>query len=698
MTVLFHVRMYKLIPIYRNPRALLLFLVLFWSSCLITSLVQNSCWEVISLQFFTEEFLVPVHHRTVKSLVTVVALYHIHTLSSEGIYQVLLFCQVLSGILLPSSVVPLLQVSSSSSLMGPFKLSWSLGILALSVFVTMLIAQIVFLLELVCGHSSWVAELRGDAGSGVALAYIILLVLTMMSLSFIVYMVFMPFWSSTNTAGTHAFDLDLEMIQMELPELEEADSDSTHAEDEKGDEENDPAATSLHVQPIERAESNCDEAFPSVPSMRGKGVSTSDDVGEFAFTHAARRQFAAILDEFWGLFFDLHGNLTTNAQNLRLDILFCVSLETPRPFPRSSANNSTLSCQSTCSVFPSFLVQAGALFWARNAESNDSRGVPSLQPENSVADANMDQDEGGPPAIFYVEDPSEAGLEFEDVPPAESSAPDSGAGRMPPGLNFPESRFPAPGQSFYPSSPWSLLPYELHFRPLLMTDNRTDTGMDSEEEFYVGAESEVILLSSFSACIMKLLQVEGAIWLFRQKGGADEELINLTAEAERTKNTVEDGVEDAGFENYPPIPFCGDKCIWQSSLIISFGVWCIRRILELLLTENRPELWGKYTYVLNRLQGILAPGFTQMRTVLKPCQCVQLSEAVMPAFVEIQCVPDQQRTTAGSILHLLNQVEAAICQRKGRAGTPAGDIAFPKGKQNLISVFRRYKRKLSGNG
>lgn len=567
--------------------------MLFWLSCLITSLVQHSCWEVISLQLFTEEFPVPVHRdRTVKSFILIVILYHIHTLSFEGIYQVLLFCQVLLGILLPSSIIPLLRVSSSTSQMGAFKLSRSLGMLGLSLFVTMVIAQVVFLLELVCGHSSWVAELRGDTGSGVTLTYIILLVLTIMSLSFIVYMAFMPFWSSTNTAGTHAFDLDLQMIQVELPELEEAGSDSTH----------DPTVTNLQVQPIEQAESNCDEAFPSTPSMRGKGVSTSDDVGEFAFTRAAKRQFAAILDEFWGMFFDLHGKLTINAQNLGLDILFGLSLEAPRTFPRTHANNGAQSRQSTSSVFASFSAQEGAPFWARNAESNDSWDMPSRQPDNSGADAHMEQDEGGPPAIFYVEDPSEAGLEFEDAPPAESSAPDSGAGRTSSGLNYPESRFAAPGQPFNPSSPWSLLPYEQHFRPLSMTDNRKDTGMDSEEEFYASAESEMFLLNSFRACIIKLLKVEGAIWLFRQKGGADEELINQTAEAERTKNREEDGVEDAGFGNYPPLPFCGDKCIWQFSLIISFGVWCVRRILELLLTENRPELWGKYTYVLNRLQ------------------------------------------------------------------------------------------------
>ncbi|KAL4559234.1 hypothetical protein LXL04_031369 [Taraxacum kok-saghyz] len=50
------------------------------------------------------------------------------------------------------------------------------------------------------------------------------------------------------------------------------------------------------------------------------------------------------------------------------------------------------------------------------------------------------------------------------------------------------------------------------------------------------------------------------------------------------------------------IPNCWESCVWRADLITSFGVWCIHRVLELSLMESRLELWGKYTYVLNRLQ------------------------------------------------------------------------------------------------
>lgn len=45
-------------------------------------------------------------------------------------------------------------------------------------------------------------------------------------------------------------------------------------------------------------------------------------------------------------------------------------------------------------------------------------------------------------------------------------------------------------------------------------------------------------------------------------------------------------------------------------------------------------------------------------------------------------------------LEIIKDVETAIGTRKGRTGTAAGDVAFPKGKENLASVLKRYKRRL----
>lgn len=150
----------------------------------------------------------------------------------------------------------------------------------------------------------------------------------------------------------------------------------------------------------------------------------------------------------------------------------------------------------------------------------------------------------------------------------------------------------------------------------------------SQEASFV-VNSEARLLQSFRHCIVKLMKLEGSDWLFGQSDGADEELIDSVAARERFLYEAEarevgqmvrmkesphfssDRRSGSGMKNndtnltnvsISSVPHCGEGCIWRSDLIVSFGVWCIHRILDLSLMESRPELWGKYTYVLNRLQ------------------------------------------------------------------------------------------------
>lgn len=90
---------------------------------------------------------------------------------------------------------------------------------------------------------------------------------------------------------------------------------------------------------------------------------------------------------------------------------------------------------------------------------------------------------------------------------------------------------------------------------------------------------------------------------------------------------------------------------------------------------------------------------------MPPCNCLQLqaaqhqqrssppmSNGILPAAVKSvkgKC------TSAAMLLDIIKDVEIAISCRKGRTGTAAGDVAFPKGKENLASVLKRYKRRLS---
>ncbi|KAH7440322.1 hypothetical protein KP509_04G101800 [Ceratopteris richardii] len=70
------------------------------------------------------------------------------------------------------------------------------------------------------------------------------------------------------------------------------------------------------------------------------------------------------------------------------------------------------------------------------------------------------------------------------------------------------------------------------------------------------------------------------------------------------------------------VPHCGEGCLWNAELLVSYGVCCVHRVLELALMESRPELWGKYSYVLNRFQGVLDPGFSKPRIVQTSCFCM----------------------------------------------------------------------------
>ncbi|VVB13040.1 unnamed protein product [Arabis nemorensis] len=219
-------------------------------------------------------------------------------------------------------------------------------------------------------------------------------------------------------------------------------------------------------------------------------------------------------------------------------------------------------------------------------------------------------------------------------------------------------------------------------------------------------DAEAKLLQSFRHCILKLIKLEGSEWLFGQSDGVDEELIDRVAAREKFIYEAEAReINQVGHMGEPlisSVPNCGDGCVWRADLIVSFGVWCIHRVLDLSLMESRPELWGKYTYVLNRLQGVIDPAFSKPRTPMTPCFCLQIptsqqrasppSNGMLPPAAK----PGKGKcTTAVTLLDLIKDVEMAISCRKGRTGTAAGDVAFPKGKENLASVLKRYKRRLS---
>ncbi|XP_004306246.1 PREDICTED: ethylene-insensitive protein 2 [Fragaria vesca subsp. vesca] len=298
---------------------------------------------------------------------------------------------------------------------------------------------------------------------------------------------------------------------------------------------------------------------------------------------------------------------------------------------------------------------------------------------------------------------------------------------------YKDVRSSQPNSNYGTGSLWSRQPFE----QFGVADNNRSIGTavgsragSAGMEATSVADSEAKLLQSFRHCIVKLLKLEGSDWLFRQNDGVDEDLIDRVAAREKILYDAEtreiNRTVHMGESPYPSsdrksasakmndvnlthlmvssVPNCGEGCIWRSDLIISFGVWCIHRILDLSLMESRPELWGKYTYVLNRLQGIIDAAFSKPRTPMSPCFCLQIAAAQQqkssPTFSNGMLPPAAKPargkcTTAVTLLDIIKDVEIAISCRKGRTGTAAGDVAFPKGKENLASVLKRYKRRLS---
>lgn len=260
--------------------------------------------------------------------------------------------------------------------------------------------------------------------------------------------------------------------------------------------------------------------------------------------------------------------------------------------------------------------------------------------------------------------------------------------------------------------------------------------------------ADLDIMENLRTCICKLLCLDGSEWLFRVDNGADEDLVAAVAAVEKMHLEADapDRVSRSWQAHGRPVSsllkvsneprrfcYCGEACVWGRGLLVSFGVWCVHRVLELSLMESRPELWGKYTYVLNRLQGVLEPAFSKPRIVTPMCSCVLEAGADIlskrggrgglikqgsglrdPINGDLHSHGSSQAQTypypwpwgrnsssskgrgasATVFLEMIKEVEQAVGSRKGRTGTAAGDVAFPKGKENLASVLKRYKRRL----
>nr|KJB36585.1 hypothetical protein B456_006G166200 [Gossypium raimondii] len=1000
--------------VFRNGIVPLIFLVVMFLSNQITASAWNLGGQVVLHDFLRLDLPGWLHRATIRIIAMVPALYCVWTSGAEGIYQLLIFAQVMVALLLPSSVIPLFRIASSRPIMGVYKISPVVEFLALVTFMGMLGLKIVFVVEMMFGNSDWVDNLRLNAGISLSVPFIALLVTACASFSLMLWLVATPLKSASSPSEARALNWDLnrtlseatiQRVENDLCETRYHGEESAHVLERSSTPEESIGSRSdlsftnydlnlpetimesdreIHLTTVNEKSSNSiypspsacntqestsiiesaptlvnevvDDDIPSTKTQRIESMKTvektvsvegdlsvekddddgdswepeepskppsgsvssltadgppsfrslsgkSDDGGNgtgslsrlAGLGRAARRQLAAILDEFWGQLYDFHGQPTPEAKKKKLDVLLGVdskplkvdtsgkeygeyfplvgargsdainsslyespkqlkvqnSVDSPYGYSRGSVplwsnhmqlldayvQNSSHNINSSERRYSSLRAapSADAVEYqpatvhgyqlasylnriAKDKSSNCLNGQmespasksPGLAPTNygdSLAFAlgqklqngiTPAQAAGFQNAAVSRNSPLQSERSYYDINSGTNgnsglsvnskkyhSLPDisglsvplrnmymseksaqwdssvgygSAIGRT----KFETSMYPHTGSRAgvplafnetsqlkgyrdplslqLSSSPdtgslWSRQPFEqfgVAEKQQTAGSEALGSGLNSlTQDTASSVDLESKLLQSFRHCIVKLLKLDGSDWLFRQNDGADEDLIDRVAarekflydaEAREMNQVVHMGEpqylssekrygsspksDRASFASFSisSVPNCGEGCIWKADLIISFGVWCIHRILDLSLMESRPELWGKYTYVLNRLQGVIDLAFSKHRSLVPPCFCLQipveyqqrLSPLVSNGFLPPASKPGRGKiTTASTLLDIIKDVEIAISCRKGRTGTAAGDVAFPKGKENLASVLKRYKRRLS---
>lgn len=989
--------------IFKNPIAPIAFFLVLLFSCQITALTRNIGSQVILQHFFAMKISVSVHQIYSKAFTAILVLCCAKIGGAEGIYQSFIVCQIILAMLVPSATIPLFRVASSKFIMGAFKISWCIEVLALLASFAMIAENVIFITEILFGNSSWATNLRESNGTGTIILYAFLLLLGFTSICFTIYLAVTPLKSASSIPDAQImisqkdlpeFFEGIEQSNLKMvkdnddvesvaeatvekffesqsgestieynPDVSQATIDSGHdsqqstygsniivdvtsptyhsegtasmTEEKPSDvrykesieplhgEENfhlptafaEPVAVKLtpeiglsEVKDNEEGDALESEEFikdsfsPLIsespkPVNIAKGTSKDGGNGSGSLSklsglgRAGRRQFATILDEFWGNLFDFHGKLTQDASSKRLDVLLGLDLKAANSFGKAD----TTAAETSKFLFPDaekgqyflqnfreygstnqmkvqgadlpFGIRIGTSAWSHSNQQADALVQsshsnvfdPAEKTYSSLHLPHYSNDRGYQPATIHGYQMSSClkwintgrtpySISSQNLPPTTNySAPYVSSLKDQIMYSHGQNRFVSMGTSSlqnpalsrintsqverpyfeshlmgtsdhavspahtkkYHSSPdisaiiatarnsylnegkqntpigpqssfgrmvseqsqylnplsrtgvplafdelspkvhkeifplqssmnpetnsfFSRQPFEKLFGMVGRDHSAGDveaagSSSTTSEEAFPYADSEAKLLYSLRLCIMKLLKLDGSDWLFRQSGGTDEELIDQVAMAEKCLHIDSSEMSQPcvdEFQYFPSdwklnsvksseesdlpyrltLPNCGDGCVWRAALVVSFGVWCIQRILELLLVESRPELWGKYTYVLNRLQGIIEPAFSKRRLSLRHCTCLCTSMKCLTNFNSSSTngIPyarerDGQKslTSASMVLDLIKDVETAVSNRKGRTGTAAGDVAFPKGKENLASVLKRYKRRLS---
>ncbi|CAN6232522.1 unnamed protein product [Urochloa humidicola] len=392
---------------------------------------------------------------------------------------------------------------------------------------------------------------------------------------------------------------------------------------------------------------------------------------------SAHQQFSGFLDVFWGNLFDLHGKLTEKGKIIRLDLLIGLYVEEKiKSYPFCFDGTPGGPCNPLKPANLSIMETPPLL------RINDSmcpeQGNCTLPAVVELRRCIMDS------FLSLQEDPSL--LKYDEV---SYFVMENGQVQYGVPIYKKFSRV-AKSMGSNSISYWAPCPLEeLNAMTVLVKkcpSQQVAQQASKTNVYFSYNELKGLLLNSFRECIMNISKLRKSDWLFQHRGGYDEKLVGLAAEmvifrdiypsGEFSPNAVVDS-DGKMFNVCSSVLGCGDSCMWLPSLVISFGVWCISRLFEVLLLEKQPVLLGEYSRVLNRLQGILDPAFLNPVQPVSICPCTNTVPSVR--------LPDgSQRISAEDLLMKLMQVEDYIF-------SPERASVYDQEKENLKVVLNRYK-------
>jgi ethylene-insensitive protein 2 len=189
-----------ILQIFTNPAAPILLLVILVFSGHIISMTCIIGSDLISENLFGVKLPVFAHHILPKVLAMMTTMYHAKVAGSDGLYQLLIMCPVIQAMFLPASVIPIFRVSSSRLLMGRYKMSLYVEILAFLAFLLTLFTNIIFTAEILFGDSTWTNDLKGNTGSPILLPYAAVVLISCASIAFTLFVAVNPLKSACTEA------------------------------------------------------------------------------------------------------------------------------------------------------------------------------------------------------------------------------------------------------------------------------------------------------------------------------------------------------------------------------------------------------------------------------------------------------------------------------------------------------------------